>query len=286
MTPSDGSPVVEWFSQADVLAHLQSHQHADAPHDTTKNRTPDHFVFTDPTTAIGKFDPPLTDFTEYRTQLRQVGFSTLSYGAFEMIGRRVLHAHLLRDLAPVSFAQPYFAGMWYEVDPRFAEVQRSGFPVAWRLDQIDEDAQQSGDRRKLALVAALRAHAMNSGVIFSLSAPQLGLNVSVGLTSELHDSDWINDRVIGTALAVSLGVHRFAQPFLEGRIRSTRVIALDSEQEAVLRRLVQGLSDQEIADALQTSLHKVSYHIQMLERLFNVQNRAQLAYLAARRVTV
>jgi Response regulator containing a CheY-like receiver domain and an HTH DNA-binding domain len=286
MTPSDGSPAVEWFSQADVLAYMKPRHNAAITQATTKNRTPDHFVFTDSTKAAGKFDPSLTDFSEYRTQLRQAGFSTLSYGAFEMIGSRMLYAHLLRDLAPVSFAQPYFKGMWYEVDPRFAEVQQSGFPVAWRLEQIDEDAQRSGDRRKLALVAALRAHAMNSGVIFSLSAPQLGLNVSVGLTSELHDSDWINDRVIGTALAVSLAVHRFAQPFLEERIRSTHVIALEPEQEAVLLRLVQGLSDQEIADALQTSLHKVSYHIQILERIFNVQNRAQLAYLAARRVTV
>lgn len=286
MTPSDGSPVVEWFSQADVLAYLQPHHNAGVAQDTTKNRTPDHFVFTDLSRASGKFDPSLADFSEYRTQLRDAGFSTLSYGAFEMIGRRVLHAHLLRDLAPASFAQPYFEGMWYEVDPRFAEVQQSGFPVAWRLARIDEDAQRSGDRRKLALVAALRAHAMNSGVIFSLSAPQLGLSVGVGLTSELHDSDWINDRVIGTALAVSLAVHRFVQPFLEDRVGSTRVIALEPEQEAVLRRLVQGLSDQEIADALRTSLHKVSYHIQMLERIFNVQNRAQLAYLAARRVVV
>ena len=43
-------------------------------------------------------------------------------------------------------------------------------------------------------------------------------------------------------------------------------------------------SDQEIADALSLSLHKVSYHIHRLERTFNVHNRAQLAYLAARRV--
>ncbi|MCA3808005.1 MAG: DNA-binding response regulator, partial [Burkholderia sp.] len=52
----------------------------------------------------------------------------------------------------------------------------------------------------------------------------------------------------------------------------------------VLDRLVHGLSDQEIASALRTSLHKVGHHIRSLEKLFNVQNRAQLAYLAARRL--
>jgi DNA-binding CsgD family transcriptional regulator len=169
------------------------------------------------------------------------------------------------------------------MDPRFAEVRQSGFPVAWQLDRLDEEAQRTGDRRTLALVAHLRAHAMNCGVIFSLSAPQLDLRVAVSLTSEAHDSDWIDDRVIGSALAISLAVHRFVQPFLEARVLRARDITLAEDQEAVLARLVQGLSDQEIANALSTSLHKVGYHIQALERMFNVQNRAQLAYLAARR---
>jgi DNA-binding CsgD family transcriptional regulator len=196
----------------------------------------------------------------------------------------MLCAHLLRDLAPPSFVQPYFESMLYEADPRFAEVRQSGFPVAWRLDRIDEEAQRTGDRRTLALAAQLRTHAMNSGVIFSLSAPQLDLQVAVSLTSELHDSDWIDDRVTGSALAVSLAVHRFVQPFLESRVRRTREITLAHEQEAVLERFVQGLSDQEIANALRTSPHKVGHLIEALERLFKVQNRAQLAYLAARRV--
>ncbi|MFP3571076.1 autoinducer binding domain-containing protein, partial [Paraburkholderia sp. SIMBA_030] len=81
--------------------------------------------------------------------------------------------------APVSFMQAYFDGMWYASDPRFAEVQQSGFPVAWQLDRIDEEAQRTSDRRALALAASLRAHGMNSGVIFSLSAPQLDLSVGV-----------------------------------------------------------------------------------------------------------
>jgi DNA-binding CsgD family transcriptional regulator len=280
MTPHEGVPIVEWFSQADVQAHrnhVSSHHAADASGNND-------VVITGSQVAAGKSDPFELDFCQIHARMRAAGFSTLSYGAYEMIGQRVLHAYVLRDLAPVSFVQAYFDGTWYASDPRFAEVQQSGFPVAWRLDRIDEEAQRTGDRRTLALAASLRAHGMNSGVIFSLSAPQLDLNVGVGLTSELRDADWINDRVVGTALAVSLAVHRFAQPYIASRVRQARAITLDDEQEAVLERLVQGLSDQDIADALHVSLHKVGYHIQTLERLFNVQNRAQLAYLAARRV--
>ncbi|MBN3817963.1 DNA-binding response regulator [Paraburkholderia sp. Se-20369] len=275
MTHADGTPLVEWFSQADLAvaaAYSSDFQAA--------NRE----VLTAIQYATGKSDPGAFDFAQCHARLRQIGFSTLGYGAYEMIGRRILCAHLLRDLAPPTFMQPYIEGMLYETDPRFAQVRQSGFPVAWRLDEIEAAAQRGGDRKVLALAGHLRAHAMNSGVIFSLSAPRLDLRVAVNVTSETHDTDWIDDRVIGGALSVSLAVHRVALPFLEARIARTRGFALGLEQQAVLERLVHGLSDQEIASALRTSLHKVGHHIRSLEKLFNVQNRAQLAYLAARRL--
>ncbi|TCW79647.1 LuxR family transcriptional regulator [Burkholderia sp. SRS-46] len=275
MTHADGTPLVEWFSQADLAvaaAYSSDFQAA--------NRE----VLTAIQYATGKSDPGAFDFAQCHARLRQIGFSTLGYGAYEMIGRRILCAHLLRDLAPPTFMQPYIEGMLYETDPRFAQVRQSGFPVAWRLDEIEAAAQRGGDRKVLALAGHLRAHAMNSGVIFSLSAPRLDLRVAVNVTAETHDTDWIDDRVIGGALSVSLAVHRVALPFLEARIARTRGFALGLEQQAVLERLVHGLSDQEIASALRTSLHKVGHHIRSLEKLFNVQNRAQLAYLAARRL--
>lgn len=284
MTPFEGAPIVELFSRADVLAQQREQPDVaamDAPAPAHAALNP---FFTETEDASGKFDAFLSSFNECHQRMRAAGFSTLTYGAFEMVGQRMLYAHILRDLAPVSFIQPYFSNMWYEVDPRFAEMQQTGFPVAWGLGRIEEQARASNDRRMQALSASLRAHNMRSGVIFALSAPQLGLRVSVGLSSETHDHDWINDRVFGTALAISLAVHRFVQPFLEARVRRIRTVVLAHEQEAVLERLVQGFSDQGIADALQISLHKVGYHIHWLERLFNAQNRAQLAYLAGRRL--
>ncbi|RQR40111.1 DNA-binding response regulator [Burkholderia sp. Bp9143] len=275
MTYADDAPRVEWFSQADIAAAAAY----------SKEIQPfERDVFTGIQIAPGKSDATPVDFAQCHARLRQIGFSTLGYGAYEMIGRRILCAHLLRDLAPATFMQPYIEGMLYESDPRFAQVRQSGFPVAWRLDEIESSAQGSGDRKVLALAGHLRAHAMNSGVIFSLSAPRLDLRVAVNVTSEAHGTDWIDDRVIGGALSVSLAVHRVALPFLEARIARMRGFALGDEQQQVLERLVHGLSDQEIASALRTSLHKVGHHIRSLEKLFNVQNRAQLAYLAARRL--
>ncbi|CAM2163664.1 DNA-binding response regulator [Burkholderia latens] len=275
MTYADDAPRVEWFSHADIAATAAYPKEIHAT---------DRDIFTGIQFAPGKSDIASVDFAQCHARLRQIGFSTLGYGAYEMIGRRILCAHVLRDLAPATFMQPYIEGMLYESDPRFAQVRQSGFPVAWRLDEIEGVAHGSGDRKVLALAGHLRAHAMNSGVIFSLSAPRLDLRVAVNVTSEAHGTDWIDDRVIGGALSVSLAVHRVALPFLEARIARMRGFVLGDEQQQVLERLVHGLSDQEIASALRTSLHKVGHHIRSLEKLFNVRNRAQLAYLAARRL--
>ncbi|HDR8962658.1 LuxR family transcriptional regulator [Burkholderia vietnamiensis] len=275
MTHADDAPRVEWFSQTDIAA---------AAAYSTEIHAVERDVFTGARIPSGKSDTSTLDFAQCHARLRQIGFSTLGYGAYEMIGRRILCAHLLRDLAPPTFMQPYIEGMLYENDPRFAQVRQSGFPVAWRLDDIEGVAHASGDRKVLALAGHLRAHAMKSGVIFSLSAPRLDLRVAVNLTSESHGTEWIDDRVIGGALSVSLAVHRVALPFLEARVARMRGFALGDEQQQVLERLVHGLSDQEIASALRTSLHKVGHHIRSLEKLFNVRNRAQLAYLAGRRL--
>ncbi|WP_234745309.1 helix-turn-helix transcriptional regulator [Burkholderia sp. WTPI3] len=275
MTYADDAPRVEWFSQAEIAA---------AAAYSKEIHPADRDVFTGAQLMPGNSDLASVDFAQCHERLRQIGFSTLGYGAYEMIGRCILCAHLLRDLAPATFMQPYIDGMLYESDPRFAQVRQSGLPVAWRLDEIAAAAHGSGDRKVLALAGHLRAHAMNSGVIFSLSAPRLDLRVAVNVTSETHGTEWIDDRVIGGALSVCLAVHRVALPFLEARIARMRGFALGDEQQQVLERLVHGLSDQEIASALRTSLHKVGHHIRSLEKLFNVQNRAQLAYLAARRM--
>lgn len=284
MTSTDSTPRIEWFSQADIAACLVPSLddiRAGAPH-----RDAAHGIFTGCAAPAGQSDRVAFDCADVLSRLRRAGFGTLSYGAFDMIGRRVLGAYLLRELTPASFTRPYVENRLYEADPRFAALRDSGFPVAWRLDALEADARRGADRRALALASLLRAHAMQSGVMFCLSAPRLDLRVVVSLTSEAHDADWIDDRVIGGALALSLGVHRAVQPLLDARIRGARAFSLAQEEEDVLEQLVHGLSDQEIARAMRTSLHKVGAQIRSLEKAFNAQNRAQLAYLAARRARV
>ncbi|ASL49009.1 hypothetical protein bAD24_p01580 (plasmid) [Burkholderia sp. AD24] len=259
MTPNDGFPVLEWFSQSDLHAHLL---HCDS--------------------AVQAEDLA-SEWAKCPARLRRAGFGTLNYTAFEMIGRRVLRAYVLRDFAPASFVEPYMHDLLYEADPRIVAARQTGFPVAWRVDRFLREIDTGSDRRMAKLSAGLRAHGMNSGVIFGLSAPRADLRVAVNLTSEAGDTDWIDDRVMGAALAVCLTVHRFAQPYIEARAQGARRVELGDEAQSVLERLVTGLSDQEIATVLSLSLHKVSHHVKTLQKNFNVENRAQLAYMAARR---
>ncbi|WDD91749.1 autoinducer binding domain-containing protein [Burkholderia sp. FERM BP-3421] len=275
MTAPDSLPVVEWFSLADLAA-------CRAPAAGPASEAP--AVLTGPRSVFGQSDCFGYALADTPDRLRRAGFATLGYSAYDMIGRRVLGAYVLSAFAPASFARAYLAQGLHDADARFAELRRSGFPVAWRLDALEAEARREADPRARSLAALLRAHAMHSGVMFSLAEPRLGLRIVVNLDSPLPDADWIDDRVVGGALALSLGVHRAAQPWLDARIGARRPAALEAEQAGVLERLVRGLSDQEIADAMRMSTHRVGAQIRMLEKLFNARNRAQLAYLAARRM--
>ena len=257
MTIDDEFPALVWFSQGDALAHL-------GRLDATRHA-----------------DPQECDLRESRERLQQAGFSTFSYMALETIGRRILRAYAMREMGSVGFTTTYLKGRLYETDPRLAALRESGLPVTWNLDQLEARANLAEPRVR-CLLSTLRAHAMHSGLILGLSAPRADLRVAVVLTSEAADTDWIDDRVMGTVLAASLTIGRIVQPYVEECARRARLVMLTDEQAAVLERLVKGLSDHEIATERGSTAHRVTQHVKLLQRMFNVENRAQLAYLAAR----
>jgi len=257
MTIDDEYPALVWFSQADALAYLRE---------------------IDPGIDLAAHEAQLR---ECRERLRQAGFSTLSYLALETIGRRILRAYTMRELGDISFTTAYLKNRLYETDPRLNSLRESGLPVTWHLDQL-EARTYSGEPRVRSLLSTLRAHGMHSGLILGLPAPRADLRVALSLTSEAVDTRWIDDRVMGGVLAASLTVSRLMQPYIDDRARRARIVTLTREQADVLERLVKGSSDHEIALQMSSSLHRITHHVKTLQKAFNVENRAQLAYLAAR----
>ncbi len=258
MTDVDEFPTLVWFSQADALA--QMHQ----------------------IDATADVDRAASDLLACHERLLQMGFRTLNYVAFEMIGRRVLRAHSMSDLADISFSRLYWKHRLYDSDPRFTALRQSGLPATWQAAEIDDYAERTGDPRARMLSNSLRSHGMNAGLILGLPAPQPDLRVAVNLTSQAREIGWINDRTVGGALTIALTVHRIVQPYIDIYARRAREVVLSADQAAVLERLVKGLSDQEIAAAMATSLHKVASYVRALQKTFGVENRAQLVYRAAR----
>ena len=258
MTDVDEFPALVWFSQADALAHM--HQ----------------------SDATADVDLAASELLVMHERLLQMGFRTLNYVAFEMIGRRVLLAHSMSDLADISFSRLYWKHRLYDSDPRFAALRESGLPATWHARQIESHADQIGDSKARMLSNSLRSHGMNAGLILGLPTPQPDLRVAVNLTSQASEIGWINDRTVAGALAIALTVHRIVQPYIDACARRAREIVLSADQAAVLERLVKGLSDHEIAAAMATSLHKVASYVRALQKTFGVENRAQLVYRAAR----
>lgn len=257
MTTDGEFPALVWFSQAEALAYLREQ---------------------DPSTEA---DPLESELRECRERLQQAGFSTFSYMALETIGRRILRAYSMREMGNVGYTTAYVKNRLYETDPRLVELRETGLPVTWHVDQL-EGRSNTADPRVRSLLSMLRAQGMHCGLILGLPAPRSDLRVAVNLTSQAIDTSWIDDRVMGGVLATSLTVGRLIQPYVDDCARRARVVTLTQEQSGVLERLVRGLSDHEIAAEISASLHRVTHHVKTLQKMFNVENRAQLAYLAAR----
>ena len=195
MTDVDEFPTLVWFSQADALAHLHE---IDASADV---------------------DRAASDLLGCHERLLHMGFHMLNYGAFEMIGRRVLRIYSMSDLADISFSRLYWKHRLYESDPRFAALWQSGLPDTWQAGQVTAYAERTGDSRARMLSNSLRSHEMNAGLTLGLPAPQPDLRVAVNLTSRAHEIGWINDRTVGGALTIALTVHRIVQEALTNAIK-------------------------------------------------------------------
>ena len=57
---------------------------------------------------------------------------------------------------------------------------------------------------------------------------------------------------------------------------------LSARQDHILQGLARGLTDREIAEALDLSMHGVDYHLRRLRECFNARNRVELVQAAFR----
>jgi DNA-binding CsgD family transcriptional regulator len=266
--------IVERFSLADVLNGQPGSSRVIAGKVENEGSPSEHNFF----------DALLRIFSQCRDRFEQSGFVSFEYCAYEAVGRRITSAYMLGDFVPAPFMQSYFAQDLHECDSRFVHAQAADIPIAWSTDDIESVLGCTESEKGAALIDLLCAHGMRSGLTFSISVPLLNLCIGINMASEMAGTTWIDDRMIGAMLTSGFSVHQIALPFIEARIANARCVVLAEQELAVLRKLVLGLSDQEIAEAMNVSSKEIARFVHKLQDRFHVDNRAQLAYLAARRL--
>jgi len=221
-----------------------------------------------------------------RIALRTIGFDWFCYCRLVRLGEMVNRARYFDLCSPPGWAQRYVDQRYFDLDPRMAFACRHNGPLVWDHDTLAADGAiavgESGDRMRRFLDDA-DACGTRSGIAFGLVDPT-SLEHSVMIFSSVNrTSEWIDDRVVGQAYALGLGVHAF---LAEQMASMAQTPTLSDLQRRILNFTATGLSDREIAQQLNMSRSNVDYHMRQIRKKYGVLNRVQLAYLAGRLLVV
>ena len=216
-----------------------------------------------------------------RIALRTIGFDWFCYCRLTRLGEMVNRARYFDLCSPPGWAQRYVDQRYFDVDPRMAFACRHDWPLVWDHESLAANraiTAESNERMQRFLQDA-RGYGTRSGIAFGLVDPG-SLEHSVMIFSSVNaTSEWINDRVVGQAYALGLGVHAF---LAEQMASMAQTPMLSDLQRRILNFTASGLSDREIAEQLNMSRSNVDYHMRQIRKKYGVLNRVQLAYLAGR----
>lgn len=218
-----------------------------------------------------------------RDALRAAGFDWLCYCRVLRIGEFVSRCAWFDTYSPPGWPARYAQERFFEIDPRPGVAASVEWPQAWDLGTLFEGRLaprcEAFARR---FVSTAKQHGMLSGVSFGVTTNH-PLEQSIVMLSSTHEgSAWIGDTTLAEAYVIGTAVHAF----IEARARHLLPVPsgerLSDAQRAILRFVTRGFSDREMAEALDMSPHNVRYHLRQLKKIYNAQNRVQLAYIAGR----
>lgn len=215
--------------------------------------------------------------------LRVVGFSGLGYAALTLDARgRPQRAYLLRDYLPETLPRLLHA-CYLRHDERLVNACRSCQPLvwdvrslvdAWRRDGADPAARRDFDE--------MRECGVGSGLTFGLPVSHTAFRCVVTFVAASENRDWITASVVAQALSLGLSLHQRCAAYVRAIQRREATPELSPRHRNILRLVVEGLSDKEIALRLNTTVHNVDYHLRQLREKCGALNRNQLAFIAGR----
>jgi DNA-binding CsgD family transcriptional regulator len=219
-----------------------------------------------------------------RGLVRMVGFEGLGYGHFARIGPAFHRVIFYRTFAMLEFARRYFERRYFEVDPRLQIVCEREWPLVWDLDLVSRSRHfNRADPRAREFLADAEASGVRSGVMFGIAASGgIARTAVLSFYSSAPGRSRITDAMVGQAYALGTGLHEFMTHRSRSAPLEDVAVPLTKRQRDILSRMIRGQSDTEIAEELGTTPHNVDYHLRQLRKKYNVQNRAQLAYVVGR----
>ena len=220
-----------------------------------------------------------------RQRIKQLGFDSFSYSAMHTT---VHHKTMfvLTSYESQTWLTRYFRERYFEIDPRIALASPTGLPHIWNTADLRAGLPRSQTRneRLTGLVDMLDATGRKSGILTRMPLPEPELCACLCFNSEAGNSRWMTESIVAETLMFAHTIHEFIWTHAKNAIgmapEQQERVALSELQHAVLKAVVQGQRDKEIAYFLGLSPHNVDYHLRRLRRLFNVRNRVQLINVA------
>ncbi|WP_158244311.1 helix-turn-helix transcriptional regulator [Trinickia dabaoshanensis] len=221
-----------------------------------------------------------------RIALRAIGFDWFCYCRLTRLGQIVNRARYFDLCSPPGWAQRYVDQRYFDLDPRMAFACRHDWPLVWDHGTLrTESAIATGEmnERMHRFLQDADGFGTRSGIAFGLVDPNSFEHSVIIFSSINATSEWINDRIVGQAYALGLGVHAFLAEHMASMAQTPMLSDL---QRRILNFTASGLSDRAIAQQLNMSRSNVDYHMRQIRKKYGVLNRVQLAYLAGRLLVV
>jgi DNA-binding CsgD family transcriptional regulator len=234
---------------------------------------------------LGQFGSAQDRMEFVRQRIRQLGFDSFSYTATRTSSHHKT-MFVLTSYESSAWLTRYFRERYFELDPRVALASPTGMPYLWNTADLRADLPRAQLRseRLGALIDMLEATGRKSGILTQMPLPEPELSASLCFNSEIGNPRWMTESIVAETLMFAHSIHEFIWTHAKSVIgiapAQQQRVALSKLQHAVLKAVVQGQRDKEIAYFLGLSPHNVDYHLRRLRQLFNVRNRVQLINVA------
>lgn len=216
--------------------------------------------------------------------LHDLGFASLTYGRIGMVRGEPVPTAFCVAHGDGDWVRRYFARRYHVIDPRLASALRSTLPCPWSVKGLlagAEPGRRGDDLRQFA--EALTRADMPAGVMFAMPGPGADERSVVSLVARKDQGAPATDAQMARVVMLAMCLHEFYTRYVNWpREEPGPAPTLSDRQDQILQGLARGLTDREIAQALDLTMHGVDYHLRRLRERFGARNRVELVQAAFR----